>query len=190
MPLRPLGTYFWLLWCLSGFLFFILREFGFYNLYGQTWIGPAPLTWSDFFSNGVTTWLKYPREVQITSVVSLFWAIAFRLIGLGVFLGLGWGRKYLIWASIGYFVWRIIEASFGFIFLPLYTLTAIFFISWYFRRGNVREYFGVEVDDSPAWVKTRLGGKLPLDLAIALALMVAILIFEVQGLFFLLDRFS
>ncbi len=176
MPLRPNSIYLVTLWSLLRAILPPLSIIGQYRIYYE-------LYGVDRSQNLITTWLNFfsPLDKTITLGLALQ-GIVFLLSAIGVFLGLGWGRKTFIWASVlllvGDLIRGILTARFGFAF---YDLISLCLASWYFRQPNVLAYFGVE-DDLPHWVRNRVG-KLPFDLAIALAAGILVILVEVIGVF-------
>ena len=171
MPARPRGVYLVTLWSFARAVLPVLLIIGHYRFYQAFGVGNRPI----IEGAPLVEWFTFPTTLLFVLPL-LAQAVVFLYLAIGILLGHAWARSGFLWASLVAMTWNLRG-----IVLPgswsLYSLAPLPLATWYFRRPDVVEYFGAE-DGTPRWL-TRKVGSVPIDLAIALAVLGLSLVSEV-----------
>lgn len=166
----PISIYFVGLWAMLRATTHVLALIGQYNinaLYNGTGTNPG-----SFFS-----WLLGSNKL---GVVTILISLAFVIIGIGLVARKKWGRVGFLIISVIVLLWNLRAITSGRYSTPLYSLVSLGLSYWYFRQPKILQFFGAK-DNSPSLLNRKILNA-PLDLAISLGLLAALLILEIVGL--------
>ncbi len=168
IPKRPWSIYLVSIWLFTNSLLYM---YSLWNNYTLIYDG-------GFFEGTFFEFIKdYYGIVEFLYFLTI--KVVLMYLAIGIFLGLGWGRRGYLWLvgiefiiNISRYIYRIIQIQPGgpwffyvnIFFEPFRFLLLPIFALWYFRQPSILCFFGVNKLEYPKWVTLPFPGtKIPLD---------------------------